>query len=278
MGYDVHITRKAQWHTARGPKISADEWRAFVAAEPDLRWYPDVEDRDDRGVEIVDSLGNVVGVIYWDRGDVRTKNPNGELLGRMIEIADTLNARLMGDEGETYRDAASPHASRPPYFNAKNLTNEWEEPPEGFDAAHFTEQAARQKVEREAAAARNTEGRAKEVERLKALAAASNSPAANAARDLAIVAIVFAVFFCIALWEVFASEAGSAAAGAARLCAVVSITLIGLSSGVRRSKKWAVWSSMAFAALLLFALPVGPIAGIYLLMRLAKVKIDQQNK
>jgi hypothetical protein len=145
MGYDVHITRKAQWFEPHGPEISANEWASYVDTQGECHWEPPAgrEHEIDDAVLIVDSLDLEVGRVWWNGGEIRTKNPSPELMAYLIEVADTLDARLMGDESETYRNADSPTISRAPYFNANNLTNEWEEPPEGHEEAYRQQERER---------------------------------------------------------------------------------------------------------------------------------------
>jgi len=146
MGYEVRITRKAQWFEPHGPRISADEWAAYVDTHSECQWVPRAarNHEPDDVVLVIDSLGLEVGRLWWWRdGSVTTKNPSPELMSYMIEIANALDARLMGDDSETYRDANSPHTSRAPYFNANNVTNEWEEPPDGHEEAYRKQQRER---------------------------------------------------------------------------------------------------------------------------------------
>lgn len=57
-------------------------------------------------------------------------------MARLILLAEALDARLMGDEGETYRDADKPHVSTPPYDPRDNEANVWREPPPGYTEAY----------------------------------------------------------------------------------------------------------------------------------------------
>ena len=36
MGYEVHITRKTNWFDEEGPRISEDEWRAYVDSDSEM--------------------------------------------------------------------------------------------------------------------------------------------------------------------------------------------------------------------------------------------------
>jgi hypothetical protein len=38
----------------------------------------------------------------WFRGNVKTKNPDGETLTKMLELARELGAEVQGDDGEQY--------------------------------------------------------------------------------------------------------------------------------------------------------------------------------
>ena len=42
MGYDVHITRKSEWH-GEGPDITLDEWLGYVASDASMRHDGDAE-------------------------------------------------------------------------------------------------------------------------------------------------------------------------------------------------------------------------------------------
>ena len=37
MGYEVHITRKAEWFGEEGPEITIEEWKNYVASDPEMR-------------------------------------------------------------------------------------------------------------------------------------------------------------------------------------------------------------------------------------------------
>ncbi|MBB3225550.1 hypothetical protein FHW69_000140 [Luteibacter sp. Sphag1AF] len=113
MGYDVHITRKAEWFDEHGPSISMDEWKAYIASDPDMRL--------DGFAEAVLSNGSVLrvrdeGLAVWTAysvtentawigtgcGEIVVKNPDVEILRKMFDIAQALGARVIGDEGEEY--------------------------------------------------------------------------------------------------------------------------------------------------------------------------------
>ena len=104
MGYDLHITRAANWSENTGAEITPDEWLAVVRLDPELeidttqgpyfaRWsgesrYPDPW-------------------LEWSGGNVHTKNPDSALLRKMVALAARLDAHVQGDEGERY-DGSEP--------------------------------------------------------------------------------------------------------------------------------------------------------------------------
>ena len=112
MGYDLHITRRAQWHATDGPAITVEQWRAFVDADPDLRMD------DSLGEDVaLWSGGRVPGWIAWRDGNLETTHPDDALLRKMVAIAGALDARAVGDDGERYdADGVAHPAPRPGLF------------------------------------------------------------------------------------------------------------------------------------------------------------------
>jgi len=96
MGYDFHITRRDNWYD-EGAEISADEWLKYVESDPELT--------------IDESNGKYFAIwkedwLDWRRGEIYTKNPRKNLVEKMIQIANRLNAKVQGDEGEVYIDSS----------------------------------------------------------------------------------------------------------------------------------------------------------------------------
>ena len=105
MGYDVHITRAADWADNDGFEIPAEEWLRLVGQDPELEldprngpYFASWNGGPDPGASWLD----------WSGGDVFTKNPGPELLAKMESLADRLGARVQGDEGESYRGGEPP--------------------------------------------------------------------------------------------------------------------------------------------------------------------------
>ena len=99
MGYDLHVTRKSFWADEVGPVITIEEWLAYVNSDPTLT--PDSRN----GPHMV--LWNGPSKyeepwIDWNEGELYTKNPDPPLIGKLLEIATALNARVRGDDNEVY--------------------------------------------------------------------------------------------------------------------------------------------------------------------------------
>jgi hypothetical protein len=98
MGYDLHITRRAAWADDDGPAITLKEWKAYVKSDDDVQ--PDA----DNGPTDFLWTGHPKGPkpLWWDRGEVYTKNPDKITISKLVAIAKQLKARVVGDDGEEY--------------------------------------------------------------------------------------------------------------------------------------------------------------------------------
>lgn len=110
MSYDLHIRRIGQ-------ALTAAEFRAYIASDPDLQLDPIVE--ADGHVETTSKDGSVLrvmseGVAAWPslhepkawfhfrRGKITVRNPDDDTIKKMKEVADRLSAVVEGDDGERY--------------------------------------------------------------------------------------------------------------------------------------------------------------------------------
>jgi hypothetical protein len=98
MGVELYITRTPQAadeHCA----ISADEWLAFVAADPELVLWPE------QGPYFVRWLGDSAYPepwLDWSHGEILSKWPDTTLYQKMLGIAQALDARVRDDDDSTY--------------------------------------------------------------------------------------------------------------------------------------------------------------------------------
>ena len=99
MGYDLHITRKEYWSDEDGPTISLAEWLTFVANDPDIE--PDLENAESENFVIVSHPKR--WPLWWDpTGEIFTKNPDSAVVAKLVQIAQLLDARVLGDDEEIY--------------------------------------------------------------------------------------------------------------------------------------------------------------------------------
>lgn len=103
MGYDLHITRADWWIANTGSEITAQEWLAIVEHDPELRlagyngqyfalWSGPSKYSDPW--------------LDWSQGCIYSKSPDKALVQKMIQIAQRLQAKVQGDDGEVYTDTS----------------------------------------------------------------------------------------------------------------------------------------------------------------------------
>jgi len=129
MGYDVHITRKKDWFDEDGPHITEDEWRAYVASDSEMVMSGVAEHTNPQGETIRlthplltewrrHSSGSVVWFSYFE-GSLTVKNPDDECLAKMRQVAAKVQARVQGDEGETYDGGSQAPRQRTPLLGER---------------------------------------------------------------------------------------------------------------------------------------------------------------
>jgi hypothetical protein len=116
MGYDLHIARKEVWHDD-GLEISMAEWELLIATDPEMRLDGFAEAKTPNGsvLRINDpSLAVWVGhpehgtrdgmAWFWlsHGGNITAKNPDEPTCRKMWSLAQTLGAKVQGDEGDLY--------------------------------------------------------------------------------------------------------------------------------------------------------------------------------
>jgi hypothetical protein len=105
MGYDLHITRAPEWSSRNRPQeITEAEWLAVVDADPKLRLATKEDACNFPGMVLwMAKVEGYAGPWFaWVDGYIYSKNPNGLIIEKMIELAQRLNARVLGEEDEQY--------------------------------------------------------------------------------------------------------------------------------------------------------------------------------
>src|SRR4051812_41427346 len=95
MGYDIHLTRRADWAAMSGDAIPRDEWVAVAQGDPSLRRAPE------SGHLFYDYPAGG-GWFDYSTGNVFTKNVNDQTFAKAHELAAKLRAKVQGDDGEVY--------------------------------------------------------------------------------------------------------------------------------------------------------------------------------
>jgi len=98
-GYDVHLTRKAHWSDDRGPKVTLEEWYAYVKGDKQI-----ARDANNTENDFVVTVGHEVFPLWYvpSIGELRTTDPSPTALKKLIEIAKRINVKVQGDDGEIY--------------------------------------------------------------------------------------------------------------------------------------------------------------------------------
>ena len=116
MGYNLHITRKEDWFDgSKNEDISPEEWVEYVKGDPELQvdGFMNVKATDIDGTmknekrdifvwTTYSKLKENGGWIYYDHGNITVKNPDNEFIHKMKLIAQSLQAKVVGDDGELY--------------------------------------------------------------------------------------------------------------------------------------------------------------------------------
>lgn len=114
MAYDVHITRRQYW-IDDGDDISLEEWKSYVASDPEMRMDGHATWSDQEITLRVDDESIAVWLAHPDRrpsdnlvylmlyrGNIDLASPDKPILIKMAAIARALSARVQGDELEIY--------------------------------------------------------------------------------------------------------------------------------------------------------------------------------
>jgi hypothetical protein len=117
MSYDIHITRQENWFEEDNTKkISLKEWTELLSNDSEMRLDNFAEATTTNGETIrIESEGLCVWTKYsgngldgnfawfnYSQGNISVKNPDKEIINKMVDLAVRLNAKVQGDDGEIY--------------------------------------------------------------------------------------------------------------------------------------------------------------------------------
>jgi hypothetical protein len=108
VGYEVHISRRENWFDDEGPGITAAEFEAAVNQSPDLVLVPFPDGWQGSRAPVAelasDTQHHQESGLYWQAGNIRSKNPSNLVIDAMCALARALNARVQDEDGELYGD------------------------------------------------------------------------------------------------------------------------------------------------------------------------------
>ena len=100
MGYNCYISKRVHW-CDEGDDITINQWLNIIETDPSLS-------RDQKNGDYFaiwqDTATAEFYWLDWNEGNIYSKNPPQSLRIKMHAIANTLNARLIGDDGESYAE------------------------------------------------------------------------------------------------------------------------------------------------------------------------------
>ena len=114
MGYDLHITRRQHWSDDEEPAedITLKEWLDYIDSDPDIELsdayrikVPGSETESQAAPGFCEWINHPSDekpwFDYW-RGNISTKNPDDDVIRKMVAISKMLKAKVQGDDGEIY--------------------------------------------------------------------------------------------------------------------------------------------------------------------------------
>ncbi len=115
MGYDLHITRKEYWSDdeENTNNISLSEWLKYINKDQELELSDAYKVKiPESHIESTVAPGfcnwinhpqNIRPWFEYYEGNIITKNPDKDTIRKMLNIANALQAKLQGDDGEVYK-------------------------------------------------------------------------------------------------------------------------------------------------------------------------------
>ena len=101
MGYEVHITRAENWAENQDDFIQAEEWLNLVESDGELT----LDVRNGPYFAMWSGPSEYEEPWFaWSEGNIHATYPDPMMLGKMIQIAGKLGAKVQGDDGELYEN------------------------------------------------------------------------------------------------------------------------------------------------------------------------------
>lgn len=105
MGYDLHITRaQVDWDDDQHP-INAEEWLNLVANDDTLKVFENDNDEYILTDWTPAEEPHQGHYFTWYHGRISAKYPPKSAFIKMLQLAELLGGRVLGDDGELYQAA-----------------------------------------------------------------------------------------------------------------------------------------------------------------------------
>lgn len=122
MGHDLYVTRKDDWSDTEGPDITLDDWLAYLAIDDSLKLDPARSANADPRVASGVKEPSHASWVHWpdrepgvreawmwlERGNIVATDSGIRFRQKLFLIADGLEARLMGENGEVFNSSGEP--------------------------------------------------------------------------------------------------------------------------------------------------------------------------
>ncbi len=99
MSYHLYIKRSGQ-HKDRAGEIALRDWLAVVERDDAFSF---IVNEGDSGSAIFDGAKTSEQMI-WSNGNIDVDTPSKPMLKKMVELANSLDAKVVGPTGESYRE------------------------------------------------------------------------------------------------------------------------------------------------------------------------------
>lgn len=118
MSYAIHITRAEEWTRSAKTPISLGEWRAVIATDPTL----ECDDQDEPAADWSAHPDSMSRPLFrWIDGRIEVERPDEATVAKALALAKTLQAQVIGDDGETYHQPSTPDGSRAAVIDRQTL-------------------------------------------------------------------------------------------------------------------------------------------------------------
>ena len=105
MPYDLHLVRTDHWLDAADAPVTKAEVDALVLSDAELSWSRDyidmMVDGEVKRFQLIDWKGEPF--FWWYQDQIRFNSSDQDALIKLIGMAESLNAGVVGDDGEHYK-------------------------------------------------------------------------------------------------------------------------------------------------------------------------------